>query len=48
MTRARVLLTTAGRKSYLARIFGRRNAVQVDRIAALPERLPALYFRLTA
>ena len=37
-----------GGDSYLTRIFGRRNAVQIDRIAALPEKLPALYFRLTA
>jgi nitric oxide reductase activation protein len=36
-----------GGDSYLTRIFGRRNAVQIDRIAALPEKLPALYFRLT-
>jgi nitric oxide reductase activation protein len=36
-----------GGDSYLARIFGRRNAVQIDRITALPEKLPALYFRLT-
>lgn len=37
-----------GGDSYLTRIFGRRNAVQIDRIAALPEKLPALYFRLTS
>jgi nitric oxide reductase NorD protein len=36
-----------GGDSYLTRIFGRRNAVQIDRITALPEKLPALYFRLT-
>ncbi|HEX6120802.1 MAG TPA: nitric oxide reductase activation protein NorD, partial [Dongiaceae bacterium] len=36
-----------GGDSYLTRIFGRRNAVQIDRIAALPEKLPALYLRLT-
>jgi len=33
--------------TYLTRIFGRRNVVQIDRITALPERLPMLYFRLT-
>jgi nitric oxide reductase activation protein len=36
-----------GGDSYLTRIFGRRNAVQIDRIVGLPEKLPALYFRLT-
>ncbi len=38
----------AGGDSYLARIFGRRNAVRIDRLERLPERLPLLYFRLTA
>jgi nitric oxide reductase NorD protein len=33
--------------SYLTRIFGRRNVVQVDRIERLPEKLPMLYLRLT-
>jgi nitric oxide reductase NorD protein len=37
----------SGGDNYLARIFGRRNVVQIDRITALPEKLPALYFRLT-
>ena len=36
-----------GGDSYLTRIFGRRNAVQIDRIASLPDKLPALYLRLT-
>lgn len=36
-----------GGDSYLTRIFGRRNAVQIDRLTGLPEKLPALYFRLT-
>ncbi len=34
--------------SALPRIFGNRNFVKVARIEALPERLPMLYFRLTA
>lgn len=38
----------SGGDSYLARIFGRRNAVQIDHIDRLPERLPMLYLRLTA
>jgi nitric oxide reductase activation protein len=38
----------AGGDNYLARIFGRRNVVQVDRVERLPEKLPLLYFRLTA
>ncbi|MDA8107760.1 MAG: VWA domain-containing protein [Betaproteobacteria bacterium] len=33
--------------SYLTRIFGRRNVLQVDRVERLPEKLPMLYFRLT-
>ena len=35
-----------GGDNYLARIFGRRNVVQVDRLERLPEKLPLLYFRL--
>lgn len=38
----------SGGESYLARIFGRRNFVQIDRLERLPEKLPMLYFRLTA
>jgi len=38
----------SGGDSYLTRIFGRRNVVQIDRLERLPERLPLLYFRLTA
>lgn len=38
----------SGGDSYLTRIFGRRNVVQIDRIEALPEKLPMLYLRLTA
>jgi uncharacterized protein with von Willebrand factor type A (vWA) domain len=38
----------SGGESYLTRIFGRRNVLQIDRVAALPEKLPMLYFRLTA
>ena len=38
----------AGGDSYLARIFGRRNMVRIDRLERLPERLPLLYLRLTA
>jgi nitric oxide reductase activation protein len=38
----------SGGDSYLTRIFGRRNAVQIDRIERLPEKLPMLYLRLTA
>ena len=37
----------SGGDTYLARIFGRRNVMQIDRVTALPERLPMLYFRLT-
>lgn len=32
----------------LFHIFGRRNVLQIDRIAQLPDKLPMLYFRLTA
>ena len=35
-------------QSALPRIFGNRNYVKVARVEALPERLPMLYFRLTA
>jgi uncharacterized protein YegL len=38
----------SGGDSYLTRIFGRRNVIQIDNIAALPEKLPMLYLRLTA
>jgi nitric oxide reductase NorD protein len=34
--------------SYLTRIFERRNVLQIDRLERLPEKLPMLYFRLTA
>jgi nitric oxide reductase NorD protein len=37
----------SGGDSYLSRIFGRRNVVQIDRVTALPQKLPMLYFRLT-
>ena len=37
-----------GGDSYLPRIFGRRNAVQVDRVATLPAKLTALYLGLTS
>jgi nitric oxide reductase NorD protein len=36
----------AGGDSYLSRIFGRANVIQLDRIERLPEKLPLLYFRL--
>lgn len=36
-----------GESPYLDRIFG-RNVVRISRVEALPERLPMLYFRLTA
>lgn len=38
----------SGGDSYLERIFGRRNVAKIDRLERLPERLPMLYFRLTA
>ncbi len=38
----------SGGDSYLSRIFGRRNVVQIDRLERLPDRLPMLYLRLTA
>jgi nitric oxide reductase NorD protein len=37
----------AGGDSYLAHIFGRRNVLLIDRLERLPEKLTALYFRLT-
>ena len=37
-----------GGEKYLPRIFGRRNFMQIDNVEVLPERLPMLYFRLTA
>ncbi len=36
----------AGGDSYLTRIFGRPNVIQLDCIERLPEKLPLLYFRL--
>lgn len=38
----------SGGDSYLQKIFGRRNFTMIDRLDRLPERLPMLYFRLTA
>ena len=38
----------AGGDSYLNRIFGLRNVLVIDRLQRLPEKLPMLYFRLTA
>jgi nitric oxide reductase NorD protein len=37
----------SGGESYLQRIFGRRNFVMINRVEALPEKLPMLYLRLT-
>jgi nitric oxide reductase NorD protein len=37
----------SGGESYLSRIFGLRNHLMINRIEALPEKLPMLYFRLT-
>ena len=34
--------------SYLHKIFGKKNVAVIDRLERLPERLPMLYFRLTA
>ena len=42
-----VALDTGG-ENYLTRIFGQRNFVQINKLESLPERLPMLYFRLTA
>jgi len=36
-----------GGESYLPRIFGTRNSLMINRVEALPEKLPMLYFRLT-
>jgi hypothetical protein len=36
----------AGGDSYLTRIFGRSNVIQLDHIERLPEKLPLVYFRL--
>ena len=36
-----------GGESYLARIFGRRNYLVINRLESLPEKLPMLYLRLT-
>lgn len=38
----------SGGDSYLTRMFGRRNVVQIDRVERLPEKLPMIYLRLTA
>jgi nitric oxide reductase NorD protein len=38
----------SGGDSYLTRIFGRPNVVQIDRLERMPEKLPMLYLRLTA
>jgi nitric oxide reductase activation protein len=32
---------------YVARIFGNRNYLVLDQLRRLPEKLPALYLRLT-
>ena len=34
--------------SYLHKIFGKKNVAVIDKLERLPERLPMLYFRLTA
>ena len=36
-----------GGENYLPRIFGPRNYLMINRVEALPEKLPMLYFRLT-
>lgn len=38
----------SGGENYLTRIFGPRNFVLINKLESLPERLPMLYFRLTA
>lgn len=38
----------SGGDSYLSRIFGRRNVIQIDKVTSLPEKLPMLYLRLAA
>ena len=40
-------LETAG-KSYLEKIFGRRNFSLIDRVEQLPLKLPSLYIRMTS
>lgn len=42
-----VALTGAG-DDHLSRIFGRRHSLRIANVEALPEKLPMLYFRLTA
>lgn len=37
----------SGGENYLPRIFGRRGFLMIDRVEALPEKLPMLYFRMT-
>lgn len=37
----------SGGESYLSRIFGLRGYLMINRVEALPEKLPMLYFRLT-
>ncbi len=37
-----------GGDNYLQKVFGRRNYLLIDRVDRLPEKLPMLYFRLTA
>lgn len=37
----------SGGENYLPRIFGRRGFLLIDRVEALPEKLPMLYFRMT-
>lgn len=38
----------SGGENYMSRIFGRRGFLMIDRVGALPEKLPMLYFRMTA
>ena len=40
-------LQTSGR-SYLEKIFGRRNSIEINRVDLLPTKLPMLYLRMTA
>ncbi|MET2831123.1 nitric oxide reductase activation protein NorD [Mesorhizobium shangrilense] len=40
-------LVHSGGENYLPRIFGRRGFVTIQKIEALPEKLPMLYFRMT-
>ena len=37
-----------GGKSYLEKIFGRRNSIEINRVDLLPKKLPMLYLRMTA